>query len=82
LVFDSKQIYGNPYALNQNFTFQHLFYFPKSIRVDMINQVGIKLGWDEDNNNTLEINDGDTPNVTNSVILNKYNIYFGYDKSN
>lgn len=75
LIFDSKQICGNPYALNENFTFQHLFYFPKlNQEINTINQIKVELGWKDNDNITLNIED--------IVKLNKYDIYFSYDKNN
>ena len=75
LIFDSKQVCGNPYALNENFTFQHLFYFPKlKQEINTINQVKVELGWKNNDSIILSVED--------IVKLNKYNIYFSYDKNN
>lgn len=70
LRFSSKQIQGNPYILNENFVFQHLFYFPELIsNIEVINQIKITLYSEE-----LQANE--------ILKLNNCNIYFGYDKNN
>ena len=71
LVLKSDQIYGNPNSLNENFSFQHLFYFPKlKTNYDTIEQIKVTLLTSK---NLSE---------TNFVELKKLNMYFGYSTTN
>ena len=74
LIFSSKQIYGNPYQLNENFLFSHLFYFPELVdtidtNTSTISQIRITL-------------QGENLSTSDILQLHKCNIYFGYDKNN
>lgn len=69
-TISSKQLYGNPYYLNESLVFHHLFNFPigsledlsliKKIRVTLVSKGGFEK--------------------TGTITLNSLNLYVGYDK--
>lgn len=74
LVYKSSQIFGNPYQLTSNLKIQHLFYFPKQLNITQINLVRLVLGTDGNFNCETSAH--------KKIIINSFNIYFGYDTNN
>lgn len=75
LTLSSKQLYGNPYYLNGNLKFQHLFNFPVGNFSDLTKVKKVKITLvTKGNFNYIEEN-----NLT--VIINDLTIFFGFDSS-
>lgn len=73
LFFSSDNVYGNPYKLKENLTFQHLFKWPKNSIKDITQIKKIQIELSQDNN--FKENDGGK-----TIQLVKANLKFGYDK--
>ena len=71
LIISSKNLYGNPYKLNNLLHFQHLFAWPKHItNITQVKSIGLQLAQ-----NGQFGEDGKVINLTNATVS------FGYDVS-
>lgn len=71
LIISSKNLYGNPYKLNNLLHFQHLFTWPKHItNITQVKSIGLQLAQNGQFGET-----GKVINLTNATIS------FGYDVS-
>ena len=72
LPFSSKQLYGNPYYLDNNLKFQHLFKFP-DIDITQIKKIQISL---------VTKGGFDYSGYIQNVIINQLTLFFGFDNKN
>lgn len=75
LTFSSKQLYGNPYYLNNTLKFQHLFNFPVGSFNDLTLVKHVKITLVTKGN----FNYNNTS--TQSVTINDLTLYFGFKSS-
>ena len=68
LILLSSDLYGNPYALNDNIKFQHLFPFMEDIDITKVKNIKIIFGAD------------DKFETSGSIALSNIALYFGYNE--
>ena len=82
VTLSSKQLYGNPYYLNDKLRFQHLFNFPIGNFSDLTQVKKIKITLvTKGKFNYLDNNSEYTIDDLSEVILNDLIIYFGFKSS-
>ena len=82
VTLSSKQLYGNPYYLNDKLRFQHLFNFPIGNFSDLTQVKKIKITLvTKGNFNYRDNNSEITEDDLSKVILNDLILYFGFKSS-
>ena len=74
LTLSSKQLYGNPYYLNSNLKFQHLFNFPVGNFSDLTKVKKIKI-------TLFTKGDFNYEGKLSPITINDLTMYFGFDSS-
>ena len=74
LTLSSKQLYGNPYYLNSNLKFQHLFNFPVGNFSDLTKVKKIKI-------TLFTKGDFNYEGRLSPITINDLTMYFGFDSS-